>query len=407
MAEVQNRHNDFVLFPQREPPLQGLPDSRWRDVFDDFHFSMAANYQHDFSSVTASGYEGIIPTYSSGSLYYDGPQLVIDEPKESFRPTSASPSSMTHSLEHVPSSLSHTSGASGRSTASSAVGSPFSHTTQSLPAGQDQWIESSHGLGIAAGINHDTFPSYHLSSVQNEHIVYHEKYPGSFVGELQQIPLPFTALSPLISSPISCSSSTSQSISSPLCSPSVRFSTTMGTLSTIDTILERAKSHMQPLPQGASPLLPKSPSVMSIPLNLSISGQGGPGFRPPARPASAIHENVSRATSPLRTHKPDDKSHGLHWVSGSTSSRTSTEHPNKLIKSSTPPDYTCGNRYFQNPFFTQSSGRFVAPLESSCWFSSCHLFVFRVADLYLNHLKSIFEPNTNKGHDRSHFTHVF
>ena len=374
MAEVQNRLGDFVLYPQQES--LDISDSRCHEIFQDFHLSMAANYQ-EFSNVTSSGYEPYQaqPEYNSGDLvYYDSPQLVIDGPKEAFRPASASPSSVSHSLEHAPSNLSHTSGASAQSTASSAVGSPFSHTTQSIPVGQDQWLDSSHGLGIATGLSLDSFPpgSYHLSSAQTEHLAYHEKYPGSFVGEFHQIPLSFTAPSPLVSSPVSCSSSTSQSIASPVCSPLVAFDTSAGVRNTIDTILEEANSRIQrPSQCISSPQ--RSTANPQNPNLYSSSRQYEPAFKPPTRAASVLHANTLRAASPLTRYRLENGP-GLQRVLGTTNSSRSPEQPKSRLVSPTSPNYSCGSRYLHDPFFTQSSGRFVAPLGSSCWFSLCHPF---------------------------------
>ncbi|KAI4093921.1 MAG: hypothetical protein LQ344_002519 [Seirophora lacunosa] len=95
---------------------------------------------------------------------------------------SASPS-IPQSLDNPPSTLSSTSGASGRSTASSTVGSPYSLATHSLP-GQDTWSESNQGLGIAPdivrndGFTHDAFPG---SSIESELCYQDAKFSDSFV----------------------------------------------------------------------------------------------------------------------------------------------------------------------------------------------------------------------------------
>ncbi|KAL9011980.1 MAG: hypothetical protein Q9173_003222 [Seirophora scorigena] len=95
---------------------------------------------------------------------------------------SASPS-IPQSLDNPPSTLSSTSGASGRSTASSTVGSPYSLATLSLP-GQDTWSESNQGIGVAPdidrkdGFTHDAFSG---SSIESELCYQDAKFSDSFV----------------------------------------------------------------------------------------------------------------------------------------------------------------------------------------------------------------------------------
>ncbi|KAI4096633.1 MAG: hypothetical protein LQ339_006929 [Xanthoria mediterranea] len=134
-----------------------------------------------------------MPVYSSGqSNYYNATDFLFDGSKDHTRPYqqrqtpsgSVSPS-LPQSLDQPPSTLSSTSGASGQSTTSSTVGSPYSLATHSLP-GQDAWADLNQGLGIAPDIIHndgfpqDPFPS---GGLENESCFQTGKFSDSFVGE--------------------------------------------------------------------------------------------------------------------------------------------------------------------------------------------------------------------------------
>ncbi|KAL8929592.1 MAG: hypothetical protein Q9172_000388 [Xanthocarpia lactea] len=146
-----------------------------------------------------------MPAYSSGqSHYYNTPNLGLDGRKDHTRsyqqrhtPSGSVSPSIPQSLEHPPSTLSSTSGASGQSTASSTVGSPYSLAAHSIP-GQDAWAELNQGLGIAPDIVHnDGFPQDAFPSgvLENELCFQDGKFPDSFVALLAPINLaPFRSL---------------------------------------------------------------------------------------------------------------------------------------------------------------------------------------------------------------------
>ncbi|KAL8729846.1 MAG: hypothetical protein Q9166_004487 [cf. Caloplaca sp. 2 TL-2023] len=132
-----------------------------------------------------------MPDYSSAqSHYYNASHFLMDGPKDQTQryqqrhtPSGSASPSIPQSLEHPPSTLSSASGASGQSTASSTVGSPYSLVTHSIP-GQDAWSEPHQGLGIAPDIIHnDGFPQdvFPNGGLENELCFHDPKFPDSFV----------------------------------------------------------------------------------------------------------------------------------------------------------------------------------------------------------------------------------
>ncbi|KAI4161418.1 MAG: hypothetical protein L6R39_000090 [Caloplaca ligustica] len=131
------------------------------------------------------------PGYPSGQpIYFNAPDLIVDAPKgharqyqQRYTPSGSPSPSVPHSLDQPPSTLSSTSGASGPSTASSTVGSPYSLATHSL-SGPDAWSELNQGLGIAPDIVHnesftqDAFPN---GSLEGELCYQDGKFADNFV----------------------------------------------------------------------------------------------------------------------------------------------------------------------------------------------------------------------------------
>ena len=235
---------------------------------------------------------------TTGDLrFYDAPRSQAPEGGyQSRNATSTSPSvSVSQSLDHHPSNFSHASGASGQSTASSAVGSPYSQT-QNLPAGQDHWVEMGLGIGGAIAPS-EMFPpgTYQLTSAETDRVPFDDKFHGSFVGESTQFSQVTTSTSPTVSSSVSCSPfSEPCSTASPLTATSPD----LGNLSDF-------KESSAPTDSSQTPFI------------------ANPGW----------NSTQSFSPSPFP----------------STFQRRDSQH--------------------HNTFFAQSSGNFVAPLESSCWFS--------------------------------------
>ncbi|KAI4129080.1 MAG: hypothetical protein LQ338_002430 [Usnochroma carphineum] len=131
------------------------------------------------------------PAYPLGHLnYFNAPDLIVDGPKEQARqypkrytPSGSASPSVPQSLDHPPSSLSSASGASGQSTASSTVGSPYSLANHSLPS-HDAWSELNQGLGIAPDIIHNegfSQDAFSNGSLEGELCYQDGKFSDSFV----------------------------------------------------------------------------------------------------------------------------------------------------------------------------------------------------------------------------------
>ncbi|KAI4274434.1 MAG: hypothetical protein LQ337_003944 [Flavoplaca oasis] len=113
-----------------------------------------------------------MPAYSSGpSHYYNAPEFALDARKDHDRsyqrrntPSGSASPSLPQSLEHPPSAISSTSGASGQS--------------------QETWGDLNQGLGIAPDVIHnDGFPqdSFPSAGLENELCFQGGKFPDSFV----------------------------------------------------------------------------------------------------------------------------------------------------------------------------------------------------------------------------------
>lgn len=246
---------------------------------------------------------------------------------------SASPS-IPQSLDNPPSTLSSTSGASGRSTASSTVGSPYSLATHSLP-GQDTWSESNQGLGIAPdivrndGFTHDAFPG---SSIESELCYQDAKFSDSFVGEYGN----FSSL-----------------ISSEICSPS-----------------------------AVSPSLECNASLFR-----SISPQLLPNCTGRSKLYSRIYKGLS-ASSVVGSGREHDEDLNTHYRFLPFGASTPEEHVldspvtadialplSEMLKAPVKPApsaYPTLRQSYQprRISFNQSNGQSNTPLHFSCWFSS-------------------------------------
>ncbi|KAL8835255.1 MAG: hypothetical protein Q9176_007015 [Flavoplaca citrina] len=114
-----------------------------------------------------------MPAYASGQPhYYNAPEFALDARKDHNRsyqrrntPSGSASPSLPQSLEHPPSAISSTSGASGQS--------------------QETWGDLNQGLGIAPDVIHnDGFPqdSFPSASLENELCFQGGKFPDSFAG---------------------------------------------------------------------------------------------------------------------------------------------------------------------------------------------------------------------------------
>lgn len=196
MALVHNNFGDFVLF-SREQSYLDMPDLRPDGSYPNYQYDPSLELQQSFDDITSSTFDPYQshPSYAlMEPSFYGAPQLMADDSKhnlgqvpQSYAPVASPPISMAQSLDQLPSRLSRTSGVSGQSTASSTIGSPYSHTTQSLP-GQDQWFNSQSGLCIAPDFVHtDAFAydsSFPVQCEESGQVSFEiDKYSGSSVGE--------------------------------------------------------------------------------------------------------------------------------------------------------------------------------------------------------------------------------
>ncbi len=348
--------------------------------------------QHHFSDLASTSYDHYPPAlaYSSGSPSYPcAPQLVLEAPKGDARPESkrwtpsGSPSpSVSQPYDQPPSAVSSVSGASGQSTASSAVGSPYSHATQSLP-GQEHWTDSHLGLGIAAGTFHndrfgnDIFPT---TNIDQDLMIEDGKYPINFVGKSRNISPSSISASHLNPPAVSPSPPPSQCLISAFHTPRLALDTSMVKHDvTIDTTLEEVNSIIGTPPQSISPasalLTTASPTASRWTQPISFTPHTACPFKAPTTPASAMSSFAPRGFSPPAWHQPHPRRHttavcGDVNVQHSPPASSRRTHPYGRPTLPSVPQIHFHNNHSQPPFFSQSSGRYVAPLESSCWFSS-------------------------------------
>ena len=254
--------------------------------------------------------------------------------------------STSQTFENPSSNMSSTSGASAQSTASSADGSPYANPTHSLPY-QEKWEPLGLGLGPeivnteASGYN-----CFQSTSFDNEFMLEDSKF-AHCVGEYEKNFPPSFPTSHSVTSSMS-SGSASQSHLSALCSSPLALDTKPKQRDvTIDSILDEANDRIQNPKHLISPVSFASPTTSPTIVpgkhrNASPVGRRQ-SFKPPVIPAFA--------------NSPQQSPNRLHLYGRPAPAPTPTS-PSQVQFHNT-----------QNSFFCQSSGRFVAPLESSCWFA--------------------------------------
>ena len=400
MALICDSFSDFVLFP-REQQYHNMPESRPQDAFAPYQYQTSSDF-HSYPEAPATSYEAhpTNPSYPlPPSTFYDTSDFSFSAPQNMFKhqlqrhPSQSPSTSVSRTLDHPPSILSSTSGASARSTASSVVGSPYHHATHGLSE-QDAWSEATCGLGIGQGVleHNETLghEAFRFGASDNELNFDNERFPNNFVGEYSTLlSLPKSAAPSLpFSVPVS---SASESFISAYSTPPLPLETSMAERNvTIDTILEDINSNFERTMPEISPS--STASVNLSPTAYHCRGQGYPiphaqgSFKSPTTPASAMSPLVSRAASPFVSQRP-----GLRRQTSKDSrfpsSPSSRSHPYKRPTVSPSSLHQSEQLQFrQNLFFGQSSGRFVAPLQSTCWFSllpfhfllgtSCRIFCY-------------------------------
>ncbi|MCJ1336257.1 hypothetical protein MMC09_001533 [Bachmanniomyces sp. S44760] len=390
MALVRDNIADFVLFP-RDQVYPDMPGSRQEDNFTYCQARANEPSQLALSASSCSGwasYEALASCMPDQDPYLDAfspgvhtTKFAVRNDTPKYTPSASPSTSMSHTFDNPPSILSSASGASAKSTASSAVGSPYSHATHSLH-GHDQWTNSQHGLGIAQDpFQQDAFAqdSFPLSAMNNDVIFDHDKFSGNYVGEFREIPSSTVnsgdTMSPSFTSS-SASSTSSSHVSAVLAtsSPPLALDTSVGASNvTIDTILEEVNSAIGTPTHVMSP--ESTPALYSPRVTHPFASTESPAiesnaFKSPTTPASAMSPFGPRSTSPFNPRKQGMKR------SRSTASEVHRPYPSppqppkrrhlyeRPIPSPNSPVQPV-KAHFPTPFFIQSSGRFVAPLESS------------------------------------------
>ena len=389
MAKVYSSHSDFVLFP-RDQPYMGTLDPRLGDNYDSMHYlpnAVSNVHRHrDFSGQPSPSYEPYPPlsTYSSAPSAYFGAQNVpyeaqkgnMGRPMRRQTPSGSPSPSNSQAFDHPPSTLSSASGASAQSTASSTDGSPYASATHVLPY-EDKWSASLHGLGIAPGIvssesfSQDPFPP---TNFENDLMLEDSKYPN-YVGECGKNFSPSFPLSQSLPLPVFSTLAPQNLVPADFSRPLALDTTTDTKDVTIDSILDEANCRIQKSVQLVSPVSIASAAASPTSFtgrHQSISPtQRKSSFRAPLTPPSAASRFPSRATSPHDSGDSVLLGHPIIPLDEPRSRQQFPERHHPCNRSTTPPVSQRQARYSQShsPFFGQSSGRFVAPLESSCPFS--------------------------------------
>ena len=371
--------DDFVLYPSQEtyPDVQGHQETRHEDIYGGHQYTMDGQFI-DLAMTTYDSYAPVAALSSAPAASYNAPQFIVDAPQDSLKhksyrytPPRSPSNSAAHSFDQPPSTMSSTSGASIQSANSSAVGSPYSRSIHIVPS-QEPWTETGHGLGIGPGIlSQESFYSsdYVTRSLEQEAIFAQEKFPSDFVGKSRKVS---SSQGPMSSA--SLSSSLSDSFRHTFI-PSLAVNTSVpGPNTTIDTILEEVNSQVgtESSPDSAHPVftpidLPRARARKSSPSTSEA-------FMSPSTPASAT---PSRTRSPAVAWRTVSRSQSV--VDGGVKKVKSSPRssPDRLpYGRPTPPPVSPTSvsvGQFHTPFFSQSSGNFVAPLESSCWFSCATL----------------------------------
>ena len=343
MAAVSNHIGDTGIFSRHQTSIletaySGLPgfDSGF-DYFSGTSMPRANGQYTGLDRQVTATYEPsdlTAPFRLGTSDFYPALQFSLDPGKDlSNAPhgratPSASPSSFSQPYDHASSMVSSISGASGQSTSSSVDGSPHVIATNHLPS-HNKWSGSAQGLaGGPDLISHDPHAQQAYSSLgfENEMSLDDQRFQH-FVGK-----------HPATSSNLSSASFPSVPHSKPV---------------TIDSILEEVqKSVDKPSPSRSLCSKDEPSEDIALPsrgfASPHVSLQSGPSASFP----SSMVADSPEVTSPVRLSE-----HGFSTQNMKQRSRTPISyHENKSYVS-------------QDHFFGHSSGRLVAPLESSCWFS--------------------------------------
>ena len=273
--------------------------------------------------------------------------LFASRSHNSFKPSSP------HS--ELPPALSNASAASVASNASSTVGSPYPTHAQAV-SGPESWSSSNQEVGGPTIINNDhydqAFGGVDMGSEMS--FAVHGKGTEDFVGECtDQSP------SQISSSKLACSVQSQSSRSSSLPVTVKAFAGGNGV--TIDSVLEQAHSAISPSLVKSSGERQTFAVSSSTPTQNVQAGshQSQSTFQSPSSSASSIAKTSNFSSPSFSSATP-----ALADASLSRGPPINMYYQETTTKSSTP---TYAGR-IQSHFFAQSSGNFITPIQSSCWF---------------------------------------
>jgi hypothetical protein len=301
---------DFPLYPDPNMFSHNFPFSAGQN------FNMEAAYAYPRTQDGYSTSTGL----NSSTMYADAPQYPLESPEPRGAPSNYST-------------------ASGPSATSSAMGSPHSIHGHVVPV--SEWAP--HGLGLNPSIvGYDNYGQGHEYTFQptgmdDFALEFNAAKPNGFVGECKNISR-------------SAASRQHGSISS-----------NCESLSSLSTFVTSPKAMDAPIDQ-----MRIDPASMSMASPITPASTLRTTFRDDIfkSPVSAFSK------SPSDSRRPSQAFNTPLYASSSTIPRTQDMRSpissvSQSFASETSPSYAT---YHQSPFFSQSSGNFVAPLESSCRF---------------------------------------
>jgi hypothetical protein len=324
----RNMHNqfeevDFPLYPEQPMFSQDLYSNNIHSFNMDPNMVAFGNFPRS----AQDAYPNQSTDFTPAQLYNEAPGFSKDSPH--MYPIG--------SPELRAPLASNLSSASGPSASSSTIGSPYSGHGQVAPAIPEWGVQ---GLGLAPSIAGDygysNEYSFGSSGMEQDFAFADLNKPIGFVGECASVSASASNLYPSISSPTSSLSAFVPSLEN-----------------RVDSALERSNSH------GSTPRLAHSPlHVMSPP----TVGRRDHNFSSPV---------TATPNSPFSTRRSSVQSFGGSYctppssASGARPSPKFSAAPSLESQASEP---VSPLSYRPTSFFSQSSGHFVPPLESSCLF---------------------------------------
>ncbi|KAI9731476.1 MAG: hypothetical protein M1834_004596 [Cirrosporium novae-zelandiae] len=342
-------------------PIQATFYSEQDKLLNSQTFAYPPYEDYSFAATTYDSFASIPTSTSSISMAPMSAYDTLGAFKYGTYPQalSESPSLIPPALTDLPSTMSSSSSASVPSAASSAIGSPNSSVAQAF-TGQENWMDMSHGLGFVSGVlpsenfGNETFMS---SGLDHENMYATTKIPG-FVGKSEGISSAFK------SNLVPFQSSNSVSITS-----SVTHNETLrGSHITMESPMNETDSQATtPRAEQYSSLATPPGNTSPILYNKGARQRSLGGIRPfksPITPASALPSS-SPVNSPETSFRRRSRTQSIsspslsHFRGYPSTSLATTDigHVHSPVQAST--------THLHTPFFAQSSGNFVAPLESS------------------------------------------